>query len=338
MKQPQVFLLLVIFAFLLSWGCGTLRTEFYRGETGYLYTQGKGAYESEDYDKACKYFELVVELDPGYAHAFVGLGNVALIKGEFKEAEGYYRKAIELDPELKEKLMPLVLVSMEKRKFKQLRSCGVDLKDVFEALSSGRDRDVDRMLSEDVPVDLLARDTRSLGLKERARLKEMIVDRARVGIGSPRSRLFYGYFLYYSDGHDWLTAKVLEETATGLSGEDRQAAYIKVAELYERMGRESRAVTAYLKAVDAGMPMSEVAPMLAKIYGVPVKEITGAPQDPDQVAGYEAPEPSVQTTGFPSGTIKAMKPEKNISHQGVTIQKSSGTQGPNFMGMGKEAE
>jgi len=161
------------------------------------------------------------------------------------------------------------------------------------------------LLSTDVPLELLARDTISLTLKKLAELQKLIASHANRGRGSLRLRLFYGLFLFYSHEQDRLAAKVMEEVAKDLSGEEQQEAYIKLGRLYERTAQENKAISAYLKAVKAGRPMKEVTPLLADIYGVPVEEITRVSTSQEKGEG-KAPKhsgPTVEATGLSSGTI-----------------------------------
>lgn len=278
MNINKLFFLLIV-AFLITSGCGQLKTEFYTGETKHLYTEGKIAYESKDYDKAEKCFKKIIKLDPEYAPAFVALGNIALINEEFKAAEHYYRKSITTNPDLKAKLIPLLLLSMEKQTFKKLQTSGVSLKNVFDTMSSGND--IDSILKKEIPLDLLARDTRSLSLKEHAKLIDMVVNQARKKTGFINTRLFYGYFLFYTENNEWLSADILKSIAPELSLVLQQDTYMKIAALHKRMGQGNKEITYYLKAVKAGKPMSEVAPLLAEIYGIPVEEILRSPKETD---------------------------------------------------------
>ena len=295
-----IFLLFCTAAFFLC-GCGTLSSEFYKGETAYLYNQGCSSYKAGEYEKALEYYQRVVKLDPGYAQAYAGLGNLALIKKKHDDAQHCYKKAIELDPELKDKLLPLMLAAMEQKVRQPLIECGLDLKKVLDFLSSGKEKELERLLTQNVPIDLLAKDTVSITLKERDDLNRLIIDYAYSGKGFKRLRLFTGYFLFYSEKKDWLAANVLSNSVKDVSKTDQQDAYMKLGKLYERMGQEDRAVGAYLKATYAGLPMAEVAPYLARIYGVPLEDITSATATPDEK--QDKSHPSVSATGLSSGTI-----------------------------------
>ena len=65
------------------------------------------------------------------------------------------------------------------------------------------------------------------------------------------------------------------------------------------------AVSACLKAVEAGRPLSEMAPFLADIYGLPLEEITKVPPSlpENNSKETEAQAPSVDATALSSGTV-----------------------------------
>lgn len=304
-KTLLYILLMVCLAAFFLCGCGTLRSEFYRGETDYLYNQGCSSYKAGEYEKAFEYYQRVVKLDPEYAQAYGGLGNLALIKKKYDDAQRCYKKAIELDYKLKKKLLPLMLSAMEQKVRQPLIECGLDLKKVLELLSADKEKELERLLTKNVPIDLLSKDTVSITLKERDKLNKLITDYAYSGKGSTRLRLFIGYFLFYSEERDWLAANVLSNTVKDIPETDQQDAYMKLGKLYERMGQEDRAVIAYLKATNAGLPMAEVAPYLARIYGVPLEDIMSdlpsATATPDEK--QDKSHSSVSATGLSSSTI-----------------------------------
>lgn len=171
---------------------------------------------------------------------------------------------------------------------------------VLTLLTNGTEDELENLLSKDVPLELVAKDTLSLTLEELLKLRALIVKRVDAGGGSHRYRLFFGYFLFCSDQRDWLAAKVLEDAAKDVSGRDQQDAYMITGKLYERMGQEKRAANAFLKAVNAGMPLAEVVPFLAEIYGIAVEKITtvSGPSKKNKKAV-----PSVEATSLSSGTV-----------------------------------
>ena len=332
-KDPR-FKILFFFAvisllFPLLSGCGGLRSEFFRRETQYLYNQGSRAYRSGEFDKARAYFRQVVKLDPGYARAHAGLGNTALVRGDFDEAEQRYRRAMELEPGLEKKLKPLLTACLEKKARQPLEKCGLDLGKVLALLSGDNGKGLDKALSRDVPLDLLSRDTLSLTLKELVKLRDIILEKARSGTGSYRCRLFYGYFLFNSDGQERLAARVLEGVAEEAPVKERQKIYMMTGRLMEKMGENSRAAGAYLKAVDAGLPMSEAAPSLSRIYGVPAEEITAASSLAGDSEKEEEQGPVIGAAGLSSGVIgPACEPAGEDMGKGVS------SRGPGIPHMG----
>ena len=300
-KYLIISILLII---VLASGCGNIRSEFCRGETHYLYNQGNRAYRSGEFDIACECFRQVVELDPRYACAHAGLGNVALIMGDFADAERCYRQAIELEPGLEKILTPLLVACLEKKARQPLEKCGVDLRKVFVLLSEDNEKELDKALSKNVPLDLLAKDTLSLSLKELIKLQDVILEKARSGIGSSRCRLFYGYFLFYADQQEHRAIRVFEDVVEQIPMKERQEIYVMIGRLSEKTDRNNEAVSAYLKAVSAGLPMSGVAPYLSGIYGVPVEEITSASSRIEDSETEEERGPTIEATGLSVGTIR----------------------------------
>jgi tetratricopeptide (TPR) repeat protein len=64
------------------------------------YLRAYGLLGSGDYDDAQRQFNTVVQLEPGFAHGWDGIGQALLFQGEFEEAIYYLDKAIELRPTL----------------------------------------------------------------------------------------------------------------------------------------------------------------------------------------------------------------------------------------------
>ena len=62
-------------------------------ELGYLY------YKQRDYDKATPEFQLEVKNNPGYAQAYLYLGDIALHTNDDKAAEPLLQKALQLQNE-----------------------------------------------------------------------------------------------------------------------------------------------------------------------------------------------------------------------------------------------
>jgi tetratricopeptide (TPR) repeat protein len=255
-------------------GCGALRTEFYRGETRYLYDRGNRAYRDREYDRALECFKEVIEKDPDYARAHAGLGNLALIRGEFPKAERCYRHALAIEPELEDTIRPLLILALERNVRGKLEKSGVNLRMVLTLLSEKRDAELGALLAGEVPLNLLAGETYSMSLDEMTRLQELVIERAYAGGGAPRCRLLYGHLLFNTQERDRLAAEVLEHATDDLREEDRRDAHILLARLYLRMGLEKKALGAFLNAVRAGMPLSEAAPHISAIYGLKEEEIS----------------------------------------------------------------
>ncbi len=78
-----------------------------------------------------------------------------------------------------------------------------------------------------------------------------------------------------------------------------------LGKLYNRMGQEDKAVSAYLKAVGAGLSMSKVSPFLANIYGIPIEEVTrvSLPVAEEEIEKPGVTGPSVEAPSLSSGTV-----------------------------------
>lgn len=64
------------------------------------YLRAYGLLASGDYEDAQRQFVTVIELEPGFAHGWDGIGQALMFQGEFEEAMYYFDKAIELRPAL----------------------------------------------------------------------------------------------------------------------------------------------------------------------------------------------------------------------------------------------
>lgn len=89
-------------------GCSLLRSEFFRDQADFLYTQANTAYSEGRFDEAKEGYEEVIALDPAYSEAYVGLGHTAMVQGRRVEAVTYYEKALSLNPELRSRLKDLI--------------------------------------------------------------------------------------------------------------------------------------------------------------------------------------------------------------------------------------
>ena len=64
-----------------------------------LYSRGVEALGAPNNEKAIKYFEAVLKIDPDYADAHLGLGVANGMLGRYDEAEVAYKQAIRLNPD-----------------------------------------------------------------------------------------------------------------------------------------------------------------------------------------------------------------------------------------------
>jgi tetratricopeptide (TPR) repeat protein len=300
-----LFVISLLISLVCIAGCGALCSEFYRGETHHLYVKGNRAYRGGEFQKAREHFERVVKMDPCYAQAYAGLGNIALVVGRFQRAEEHYRRAMTLDPRLRENLLARLLVAKEQKRRKALLRYGVDLKKVLILLSSGREEVLADLLSRGVPLHLLAQDAGSLSVQELEKLTGLVRKSAYTSRGSVPVKYFFGLFLMYSHQDDGLALELLENVARDLKGKEKQELHMKLGRLFERRGKKINAVAAYLEAVRAGKPLGEVAPDLARIYGIPAKEIMGggALSSGKGCGKPKKSDGSVTATGLGSGVV-----------------------------------
>ncbi len=64
------------------------------------YTRAYGLLAQGEYTDAERQFNTVVQLEPGFAHGWDGIGQALMFQGEFEESMYYFDKAIELRPTL----------------------------------------------------------------------------------------------------------------------------------------------------------------------------------------------------------------------------------------------
>ena len=65
---------------------------------GVIYT------EKQEYNKAIRFFEKSIKLNPGFANAYFNLGIVYRLTGKLNKVEQLFEKAIELNPIFREKV------------------------------------------------------------------------------------------------------------------------------------------------------------------------------------------------------------------------------------------
>lgn len=252
-------------------GCSSLRTEFFRGETRYIYNSGCRQYKQGDYDTARETFEKVLALDPDYGPAYGALGNLALVRKKYDLALAHYQKAIQADAELEAGLRPLVMVASAHAVREPLIKAGIDLRQVYLLMMADQQAKLEVLLSNDIPLDLLANDTLNITPSELNELQLKAAATADPERGPVRYRLFTAYLLFYGRTDSALAAALIEQAAPHAKSEDKKKAYVLLGQIREQLGDFNLAVDAYLAAVDAGLPLTDVAPHLARIYNVDIK-------------------------------------------------------------------
>ncbi len=281
------FLVLVIFLLALLWSCSGLRTELYRKETLHLYQGACKLYKEGDYAGAGEGFEAVIAMDPDYGPAHAALGNLSLIQEDYPGALSHYRRAIAADPELETDLQPFIMVAQAHKERAPLREAGVSLNQLYPLVMADRRAAVEAILAEDIPLRLLANDTMGITPGRLGEMRHKIAETGDPLTGSVRYRLFAGYLLFFGQTDDDLAAALIGGAADEAAGPERQEALVVLGQLHERRSDPNAAVDAYLTAVDAGMPMTEVAHHLARVYGVDIETIL-----PPKVVGGEETAPS----------------------------------------------
>lgn len=254
-------------------GCGGLRTEIYREETFHRYNEACKLYKQGDYEAAWSGFEQVIELDPNYGPAYAALGNLSLIGEDYLGALTHYRAALSTDPELEAELQPLIIVASAHKERKPLQKAGIDLNQIYLLIMADRLAELEALLAKDLPLQLLANDTMGITPGRLGELQRKVADTAGPLNGSVRFRLFLGYLLFSGQNDDALAIAMIHSAAAKATDRDRQEALVVLGQLYERQGEANSAVDAYLAAVDSGLPMTEVAHHLARIYRVDIASV-----------------------------------------------------------------
>ena len=281
------FLVLVIFLLALLWSCSGLRTELYRKETLHRYQGACKLYKEGDYAGAGEGFEAVIAMDPDYGPAHAALGNISLIQEDYPGALSHYRQAIAADPELEADLQPFIMVAQVHKERAPLKAAGVSLNQLYPLIMGDRMAEVEAILKEDIPLRLLANDTPGITPGRLGEMRQKIAETADPLSGSIRYRLFAGYLLFFGQTDDDLAAALIGGAANEATGRERQEALVVLGQLHERRGDPNGAVDAYLVAVEAGLPMTEVAHHLARVYRVAIETIL-----PPKSAGKDETAPS----------------------------------------------
>lgn len=257
---------------LLITGCTGLRTEFYRGETHYLYENARQSYSKGDYAKARSAFETVLGMDPDYGPAHAALGNLDLIDENYAAALSRYRLALKVDPELSHQINPLMMVAQAHLRHAPLIEVKVDLQRIYELAMAERIQHIETLI-EEVPLDLLAADTLSITPGRRIELQTKITRWVKSGAGGTRFRLLTAYMLFWWQADDDLAAVLFKEVVPKINTIERQKALVALGQIFERTEKLDNAVDTYLSAVESGMPMENVAHYLARIYQVDLETV-----------------------------------------------------------------
>ncbi len=297
-------LVLLLQAILFS--CSGLRTEIYREETLHRYNQACKHYKQGDYQSARAELETIIGFDPDYGPAHAALGNLALIGESYRSALIHYQAAVAADPELEAALRPLIMVARAHKEREPLQKAGVGLDQVYPLIMADRRAAVEALLNQDIPLQMLAND--SMGITP-GKLGEMQCKIAETGeplIGSVRYRLFLGYLLFFGQKDDALATATIQSAVAEAVGRDRQEALVVLGQLHERRGKANAAVDAYLAAVDAGLPMTDVAHHLARVYRVDIETIMPPKAAPSEDASPKAPMRIEISTHLPSSPAPDM--------------------------------
>jgi tetratricopeptide (TPR) repeat protein len=298
--NPTQFLALVLLLQAILFSCSGLRTEIYREETLHRYNQACKFYKQGDYQTARSEFETIIGFDPDYGPAHAALGNLALIGEDYPSALIHYQAAVAADPELEIELQPLIMVASAHEVRVPLQKVGVGLDQIYQLIMADRRAEVEALLDQDIPLQLLANDTMGITPGKLGEMQHKIAETAYPSMGSMRYRLFLGYLLFFGQIDDALATAMIQSAVIGAAGRDRQDALVVLGQLQERRGEADAAVDAYLAAVDTGLPMTDVAPHLARIYRVDIETIMPARSAPVGDASPQEPMRIEITTFLPS--------------------------------------
>jgi len=298
--NPMQLLALVLLLQTILFSCSGLRTEIYREETRHRYNQACKLYKQGDYQTARSELETIVGLDPDCGQAHAVLGNLALIEEDYSSALAYYQEAVAVDPELEADLQPLIMVAGAHEERAPLQKSGVGLDQIYPLIMADRRAEVEALLAKNIPLQLLANDTMGITPARLGEMQRKLAETANPMIGSVRYRLFSGYFLFYGQNDDALATAVIQSAVDEAAGRERQEALVVLGKLHERQGKANEAVDAYLAVVDAGLPMTEVAHHLARVYRVGIESILQPIEEPANDAAPQEPMRIEMSTYLPS--------------------------------------
>jgi tetratricopeptide (TPR) repeat protein len=318
-NNPTQFLALCLLLQTTLFSCSGLRTEIYREETLYRYNQACKLYKQGDYQTARSELETIIDLDPDYGPAHAALGNLALVGEDYPGALAHYEAAVAVDPELEPELWPLILVAMAHKEREQLQKAGVGLDQLYSLIMADRQAEVEALLHQDIPLQLLANDTMGITPGRLGEMQRKIAEMATPPMGSVRYRLFLGYLLFFGQNDDALATTMIQNAVDEATGRDRQEALVVLGKLHERQGEANEAVDAYLTAVEAGLPMTDVAHHLARVYRLDIESILQAIEEPADDALPQEPmhiEMSAHLPAAPAPDLGPVSEAKDIQPTG----------------------
>lgn len=290
------------------WGCSGIRSEIYRGETSHHYEAACKLYKQGDYETARSGFEDVIALDPDYGPAHAALGNLDLIAQDYPEALVHYQAAVAADPELEIELQPLLMVARAHKERAPLQKAGISLNHLYALIMAERMTEVEALLQKDIPLQLLANDTMGITPGRLGELQRKVGETADPLNGSVRYRLFLGYLLFYGQTDDALAAAIINSAAKDATGKDRQDVLVVSGQLHERQGEANAAVDAYLAAVNAGLPMADVAHHLARVYRVDIASILPPKETSEEYVAPPEPMRIEMSTHLPVASAPDLGP------------------------------
>ena len=267
-RLPILLLCVLVLA-----SCTQMRSEFYRNETQYLYELGCTHYKQGEYKPAQKVLEELITLDPDYGPAYAVLGNLAMIDEQYELAYDRYQLAIDHDPELEKDILPFLMVSTMHKARKPLLDSGVDLGMIYPLMLADKFDEIETLLADDVPLELLVKDSVSVtpGQLHEMRVKAVkLVSEAQISVNF---QLFLAYLLYYGDGNESIIEELLSTMIQVAHGSEKQETSVLMGRLQEKQGNYIAAAKWYLAAVQAGATIEDVAHHLAKIYQVDLETI-----------------------------------------------------------------
>lgn len=319
------FGVLVLLLQTILFSCSGLRTEIYRAETRHRYNQACKLYKQGDYQTARSELETIIGFDPEYGQAHAALGNLALVGEDYAGALANYQEAVAVDPELEADLQPLIMVAGAHAARAPLQKAGVGLDRICQLIMTDRRAEVEALLAKDIPLQLLANDTLGITPGRRGEMQRKLAETANPMVGSTRYRLFSGYFLFYGKNDDALATALIQSAVDEAAGRERQEALVVLGKLHERRGEANDAVDAYLTAVDAGLPLTEVAHHLARVYRVDIESILRPIEEPVDDAVSQEPMRIEMSTHLPPppgpelGSVSDAKTPHLIERRGSAL-------------------